>query len=130
MDQATLAAKFDGVLASVEEQATVADQFVDKNLYQILIATLWANVVLDPDDVGLTEADLEDLHDYLNERIRPIVGGDITACYRFIHTKPGEAAMAEARLSKTHRELLTYFGSMILDPEGHKRWMDHVADKT
>lgn len=132
MDQHTLATKFDGVMDSVTEQATVADHFVDKNLYRILLATLWANVVLDPEDVGMVEEDLEDLHDYLNEKIQPVLGADgsITECFRFIHSKPGELAMNEARLTKTHKELLTYFGSMILDPEGHKRWMDEVATKT
>ena len=37
--------------------------------------------------------------------------------------------MAEARLSSTHRDLLTYFSSMILDPEGHKRWMRSLTEK-
>lgn len=127
-----IAQKFDAVLANVAEQARVADDFIDKNLYRILIATLWANVVLDPEDVGLAEQDLEHLHAYLNEEIQPVLGFDasVTECYRFVTSKPGEAAMNEARLSKTHRELLTYFGSMILDPEGHKRWMDEVTKKT
>lgn len=131
MDERTLARKFDPVMESVVEQATIADHFVDKNLYRILIATLWANVVLDPEDVGLLETDLEDLHEYLNVQVQPVLGIDssITECFRFIHSKPGEAAMNEARLTKTHKELLAYFGSMILDPEGHKRWMDEVADK-
>jgi hypothetical protein len=29
-----------------------------------------------------------------------------------------------------HRDLLLYFASMILDPEGHRRWMTEVAERT
>ena len=36
--------------------------------------------------------------------------------------------MQAARLNQTHRELLLYFASMILDPDGHKRWMDVVLE--
>jgi hypothetical protein len=36
--------------------------------------------------------------------------------------------MREARLTQHHKELLLYFSSMILDPDGHKRWMDHVRE--
>ena len=70
------------------------------------------------------------LHDYLNERMRTILGteGSITECFRFVNSKDGERAMAEARLNQTHRELLLYFSSMILDPEGHRRWMETVND--
>ena len=32
----------------------------------------------------------------------------------------------QARMSQTHRELLLYFSSMILDPDGHRRWMADV----
>ena len=37
--------------------------------------------------------------------------------------------MDKAKVSKTHRELLVYFSSMILDPEGHRRWMEEVRDR-
>jgi hypothetical protein len=38
--------------------------------------------------------------------------------------------MADASLTQTHKELLLYFASMILDPEGHKRWMEEVSDSS
>ncbi|GIS19205.1 MAG: hypothetical protein CM15mP120_11210 [Pseudomonadota bacterium] len=35
--------------------------------------------------------------------------------------------MIEAKLNQTHKDLLQYFSSMILDPDGHKRWMEEIA---
>jgi hypothetical protein len=52
----------------------------------------------------------------------------VTECFRFINSKAGEQAMKEARLNQTHKELLLYFSSMILDPDGHRRWMSTVLD--
>ena len=41
-----------------------------------------------------------------------------------------EQTMAEVKLNQTHKDLLQYFSSMILDPEGHKKWMQEIRDKT
>jgi hypothetical protein len=82
---------------------------------------------MDPADSGLSEADLEPIHNYLNQNaIAPVLGPDqsITECFRFINSKAGEQAMDRCQLSKTHRDLLTYFCSMILDPDGHRKWAD------
>jgi hypothetical protein len=128
MNQAELEARFSDLLDDIEQRACVTDRFVDRNLYQLYLATLWANVVLNPADVGLEDAALEPLHGYLNQRMATVLGPDydITECFRFVNSKAGERAMTEARLNQTHRELLLYFSSMILDPEGHKRWMEKV----
>ena len=48
--------------------------------------------------------------------------------YRFISSKEGEKTMAEAKLNQTHKDLLQYFSSMILDPDGHKRWMAAIRE--
>ena len=37
--------------------------------------------------------------------------------------------MVEARLNQTHKDLLLYFSSMILDPEGHRKWADELKEK-
>ena len=128
MSRQELEEMFTPVLEDVAQRSMVAERFIDKNLYQIYIATLWANVVLDPAEVGIGEEDLEDLHEVLNSKIATVLGAEqnITACFRFINSRSGETAMNEARRTKTHRELLLYFSSLILDPTGHKRWMDQV----
>ena len=122
--------RFSEMLDDIESRSCVTEKFVDRDLYQLYIATLWANIVLNPEDAGLNAEALEPLHGYLNERISRILGNDtsVTDCFRFVNSKDGERAMKDARLNQTHRELLLYFSSMILDPDGHRRWMDKVLD--
>jgi hypothetical protein len=128
--RARLTALFDPVLDAVSERASIAETFIDKDLYRIMVATLWANVVLDPAELGLLEDDLEDAHDLVNERIVGVLGADqdIRSCYAFLNSRAGERAMQAARLTQEHKDLLTYFASMILDPEGHRRWMASLSD--
>ena len=123
--------QFAPVFADIRERSTVADRFIDRNLYSIYIATLWANVVLSPEDVGLLEEDLEDLHDLVVEEMAEVLGADTSLqdIFKFVTSKDGERAMAEARLTQSHKDLLSYFASMILDPDGHRRYMDYVRDK-
>jgi len=118
--------RFEPVLTEIERRCAVAGSFVDKDLYRVNIATLWANLVMDPSDADLTEDDIEPLHDYLNHVMEPVLGRGqtLTECFRFINGKAGEQAMERCHLTTTHRQMLLYFCSMILDPEGHKRWSD------
>ena len=91
-------------LAAAKRQAGVADRFVDKNVYCIYLATLWANLVVDPAAAGLDEADLEAAHDVANLAAAPILGEEaaITAAFRFLNSKDGEQAMERAKLSRGH----------------------------
>jgi hypothetical protein len=118
------AARFAPVLDEIERRCSVAGSFVDKDLYRVNIATLWANLVMDPADAELTEDALEPLHDFLNRALEPVLGQGqtLTECFRFINSKAGEQAMDRCHLTTTHRQMLLYFCSMILDPEGHQRW--------
>ena len=120
------ATRFAPVLGEIERRCSVAGAFVDKDLYRVNLATLWANLVLNPADADLTDDDIEPLHDYLNLAMKPVLGDDqtLTECFRFINSKAGELAMDRCRLTTTHRQMLLYFCSMILDPTGHKRWSD------
>jgi hypothetical protein len=116
------------VLEEIARRSAVADRFIDKDLYRVYVATLWANLVLDPDDIDLTEADLEPAHDYLNNAIAKVLGkGEtITECFRFINSKAGDETLQRSHVTQAHRDLLHYFCSMILDPEGHKRWREEI----
>ena len=122
---------FEPVLTELREKAAVATSFIDKNFFQVSVATLWANVVLSPEDTGITEDDLPNLHDVLNEEIASVLGPDedLKTVFRFISSKDGEKTMVEARLNQTHKDLLLYFSSMILDPEGHRKWADELKEK-
>ena len=118
------AAKFAPVLNEIEHRCSVAGSFVDKDLYRVNLATLWANLVMDPGEADLTEAALEPLHDFLNQAMESVLGRGqtLTECFRFINSRAGEQAMDRCHLTTTHRQMLLYFSSMILDPEGHQRW--------
>ena len=122
---------FEPVFEDIRKRATVAEKFLDRDLYRVYIATLWSNVVLSPDEVGIEEEDIEPLHDILLSEIRNAIGPDnsMKELYQFISSKDGEKAMVEAKITQTHKDLLNYFSSMILDPEGHKRWMDYIRDQ-
>ncbi len=127
MSDADYAARLQPVIDEIARRARVADTFIDKDLYRVYFATLWANLVMNPADSGLSEADLEPIHHYLNRNaIAPVLGPDqsLTECFRFINSKAGEQAMDRCQLGQTHRDLLTYFCSMILDPDGHRTWAD------
>ena len=125
-----LQALFEPVFNDIVGRSTVTDRFVDRDLYQICITTLWANVVLDPEDVGIAENDLEALFDVVNAEVSRVLGpgNDLKSSFRFINGKLGERAMQEAQLTKNHKDLLLYFSSMMLDPEGHRQWMAEVRE--
>ena len=121
---------FAPVFKDMRERATIAQRFIDRDIYRVYIATLWSNVVLSPEEVGLEEDDIEDLHDVVVEELKDAIGEDsLQDVFRFIASKDGERAMAEARLNQSHKDLLNYFSSMILDPEGHKRFMQYIREQ-
>ena len=121
---------FEPVFVDIRERSTVVERFIDRNLFRLYMATLWANVVLSPDEAGIKEDDLPTLHDLVVAELVAVigVGTDLESVFRFISSKEGEKTMAEAKLNQTHKDLLQYFSSMILDPDGHKRWMEEIRD--
>jgi len=128
---AAIAESFDPVFKDIRERSTIAERFIDRNLYRVYISTLWSNVVMSPEEVGLEEADLPDLHDIVLQEINDAIGRteSLHDVYQFISSKEGETAMQEARLTQAHKDLLQYFASMILDPDGHKRYMDFIRSE-
>ena len=123
--------RLDAIFEEIRGQAKVADTFLDRERYQLLVCTLWSNLVMNPDDAGLADADLEEVHDLIVSEIRQDLGADadLKTCFGFLPTKAGEAAMQANKLGGTHRDLLLYFSSMILDPDGHKRWSEELRSK-
>jgi hypothetical protein len=119
------------MISHVAEQAQVTDAFLDRELYQIYMCTIWSQLTLNPGEAGLREEDLEPVHDTLNEAIAESLGTDhdLTACFRFVNSKAGEQAMARYQLAQTHKDLLLYFCSVILDPDGHRRWLEEQKEK-
>ena len=119
-DDARFAALYDPIVAEITRRSAVAEHFVDKEAFRILLATVWANVVLDPGDGDLAEADLEPFHDYLNDRARSVLGEDdaVRSSFRFLLSPAGEAALARTRIPAAHRRMLEHIGRLIVDPHG------------
>lgn len=106
-------------LPAIEEMVNrcrIADEFVDKEQFQVLIATVWGNAVLEPERSGIEESDLESLHQFLNDHIEQVVGpGEtVTSCYEFIVSKKGEESLVRQQVSANHKEFLLYFARLIL----------------
>ena len=116
------------ILGEIEEKSRITEHFVDKDHYRIFLATIWSNLVLEPSSAGIDELDLELIYDSINSHAHSILGGDdpLKETYHYLTTKDGEAAMDKAKLTKNHKDLLVYFASMMLDPEGHKKWLEDV----
>ena len=131
MTQSEIKEKFRPVFDDIRDRSTVVERFIDRDLYRVYVATLWSNVVLSPEEVGLSEEELEDLHDILLAEMSSAIGRQesLHPLFQFISSKDGERAMAEARLTQSHKDLLQYFASMILDPDGHKKFIADIRDK-
>ena len=85
-------------------------------------------MVLEPESAGVNEQELESIYHAINERVRPVLGDcdPLKETYHYLTTKAGELTMDKAKLSKNHKDLINYFASMMLDPDGHKKWMDEI----
>jgi hypothetical protein len=112
--------QFSPAILEIIDQCRVSDDFVDKEMFRVYIATIWGNAVLEPARTGLEESELSVLHDYLNEEIEKIMGPgeDITSCYEFIVSKEGDESLARLQVSARHKEFLHYFARLILAAAG------------
>lgn len=119
MELANLRERFIPAIEEILSLCKITDDLIDKEKFQVYIATIWGNAVLNPEKSGLAEADLESLHDFLNEEIERIVGtgATITTCYDFIVSKKGDESMARQQVTQRHRDFLYYFSRLILGRE-------------
>lgn len=119
------------VLKEVRDNCRVTERLLDTGAYQVSVATLWANLVLHPEESGFAESELEDCYQVLSEDCREVLGGsaELLDCFTFLNSKDGAAAMASARLNQTHKDMLLYFASMMIDPDGHRRWTAQLRDE-
>lgn len=119
------------IFEEIRAQATIADTFLDRDKYQLLVCTIWANLVMNPEDAGIPQDALESVHDEILEQVQIDLGADadLRSCFQFLTTKTGEQAMQANKVGSTHKDLLLYFSSMILDPEGHQRWSNQLREQ-
>ena len=108
--------RFTPALDEIIDRCRITDDFVDREQFQVLIATVWGNAVLEPERSGIVEADLENLHDFLNEQIERVMGEDssIRSCFEFIVSKKGDDSLARQQVTSTHKDFLHHFARLIL----------------
>jgi hypothetical protein len=116
---------YDPLLGEIEAHSSVADAFIDKDVYRVHIALFWANVALAPEQFGVREDELAELHTLLNEAIARVLGAgsDVRSCFEFVISAQGDACLGRARANQQQRNLLYYVASLILNPEGHADWI-------
>ncbi len=131
MDSDKLREKLSVVLEQMARNSAVTDSLVDKNRYRLYLCTLWSNLVLEPDQLDLEADDLEQAFEVINDLAHDVLGerDAIRTSFQFVASSAGENEMNQAKISRNHRDLLAYFSSMILDPEGHKQWLSQVRSE-
>ena len=72
MELTELRQRFIPAIEEILDQCRIAEGIVDKEKFQVFIATIWGNAVLEPERSGIEEGDLSSLHDFLNEEIARI----------------------------------------------------------
>ena len=107
---------FSPAMDEIIERCSVAEGYIDKEQFQVMLATIWGNAVLDPSRSGIAEEQLPELHDFLNTYLSEIVGeeSNLTNCFEFIVSKAGQDSMDRQRITPNHREFLHHFAKLIL----------------
>ena len=120
------------LLAEMDKQCMVTEHFIDKDQWRVFLTTMWSNLVMEPESLGLEEADLEDAYKVIETAAESRLGGEdaLIEAFRFLTTKDGEKCMEKAKLRKSHKDMLLYFASMMVDPERHKQYMDEIREST
>ena len=87
---------------------------------------------MDPENLDMTEADLEGAYKVIEKEAENRLGGKdaLVDAFRFLTTKDGERCMEKAKLRKSHKDMLLYFASMMVDPDRHKQYMTEIRDST
>ena len=116
MSAEKIKASFRPAMDEIIERCSVAEGYIDKEQFQVMLATIWGNAVLDPSRSGITEEQLPELHDFLNTYLFEIVGenSNLTNCFEFIVSKAGQDSMDRQRITPNHRQFLHHFAKLIL----------------
>ncbi len=116
MDIDEVKSRFQPAVQKIITQCEITDDFVDKDLFRVYLATIWGNAVLDPEQSGLLESDLPALHDFLNETIPDILGPaqTVTSIYEYLLSEEGDDAMTRLQVTASHREFINHFAQLML----------------
>ena len=124
MELIELRARFIPAIEEILDQCRISDELVDTERFQVDMATIWGNAVLDPERSGIEVSDLSALHDFFNEEIERVLGqgASVTGCFNFIVSKEGDESLARQGTTNQHKEFLHYFAQLILNKEIQKNF--------
>ncbi|MYD42931.1 MAG: hypothetical protein F4W90_03455 [Gammaproteobacteria bacterium] len=128
MESQEILGKLAPLFDEMDRQCMVTEHLMDKDRWRVFLTTMWSNLVLDPENLGMTEEDLESAFNVIESEAERRLGGKdaLVDAFRFLTTKDGERCMDKAKLRKNHRDMLVYFASMMVDPERHKQYMQEL----
>ena len=114
----------------MDKQCLVTEHLLDKDQWRLYLTTMWSNLVLNPASLGMIESDLEAAYGVIEKAAEGRLGGKdaLVEAFRFITTKDGEHCMDKAKLRRSHRDMLKYFASMMVDPARHKQYLDAIRN--
>ena len=119
MELSELRTRFIPAIEEILDQCRISDDLVDTERFQVYMAAIWGNAVLNPERSGIEEEDLSALHDFFNEEIERVLGegASVTGCFDFIISKKGDESLARQGTSNQHKEFLRYFARLILNKD-------------
>ena len=59
MESEEISLRLAPLFAEMDKQCMVTDHLMDKDQWRIFLTTMWSNLVMDPENLDMTEADLE-----------------------------------------------------------------------
>jgi len=108
--------QFGPAIDEIVDGCMLTDEFVDKDRFRIYMATVWGNAVVNPQNTGIAETDLELLHDFLNEEIARVLGDgqSLRLCYEYLLSKAGEESLIRLQVGQQHIDFIRHIGQLIL----------------
>ena len=119
-------------MASILERSAITNHVLDLELYYIQVALLWIQVVAAPEDIGISQNQLEQAYDWINEEITSSSNSrkNLRSIFILLLSSEGKKTMKRLKIKSHHRDLIKYFGVMMTDPEEHKKRMQQArSDK-
>ena len=120
-----LASHLQMILDQIRSQSEIASGVLDLDLYRVQVALFWIQIAATPEEIGATESDLEAIYAHLNEAVQPVLGQGQTLreVFAYLLGGDGEAGMKRLKLKTYQQDLIEYFGTLITDPDEHRRRM-------
>lgn len=122
--------KLHKAMTSILEHSAITNNVLDLELYYIQVALLWIQIVAAPEDIGITQDQLEQAYDWVNEEITRTSSTheNLRSIFVLLISAKGKKIMERLKIRSHHRDLIEYFGVMMTNPKEHKNRMEQVRN--